>query len=77
MKLPGFTAESSLRRATTQHFLRQTDYGGRRGVGVVSQQFFGGIAAWSWWRRCPTGCVPTGNPWRPCLCFTTGAPFVP
>jgi hypothetical protein len=71
MKLPGFTAENSVRAVATQY--RSVPYRMRshRGTAVRPQQILGGTALWPWWRRCPPGCFPTGIPWRPCFCWST------
>jgi hypothetical protein len=74
MKFPGFTAESSLQSITTQHRSTANRVRSRRGSGVIPQQIVGGTAVSPWWWRCPPGCFPTGNPWRPCFCWITHLP---
>lgn len=67
MNLPGFTAEASL-APTEVSYRSAPGTGGRKGF-VVPQQLHVG-QSWLWWFRCPPGCVPTGNPLRPCFCWS-------
>jgi hypothetical protein len=72
MGIPGFTAEKALQSAGMQYRsatnrLRSRHYG----TGIIPQQIIGGTALWPGWWRCPPGCFPTGNPWRPCFCWST------
>jgi hypothetical protein len=71
VKLPGFTAENSLRGAMTHYRSATNRARSYRGTAIWPQQLLGGTALWPWWWRCPPGCFPTGNPWRPCFCWST------
>jgi hypothetical protein len=72
MTLPGFTAESSLQPPTAQY--RPTSGRGRTAGRVTPQQWLLGSSSWPWWWRCPPGCIPTGDPRRPCFCWSTHLP---
>jgi hypothetical protein len=71
MGLPGFTAENSLRAVTTKYWSATNRVRSHHVAAVISQQNIGGAALSPWWWRCPPGCFPTGNPWRPCFCWST------
>jgi hypothetical protein len=65
MRLPGFTAESSLGGARTQYGSATNGLRSHADAGVISQQ-----VPWVIFRRCPVGCFPTGKLWPPCWCLS-------
>ena len=69
MNLPGFTAESSLGKASTQYRSAANGWRSHPDAAVVSQLLSAGTAIWWPW-RCPPGCIATGLPWRPCFCWS-------
>src|SRR5262249_62175521 len=68
MALPGLTAEAS-RESRGFHYRAAASGALNAGAGVVAPQRLD--IAWPWWYRCPPGCVPSGIPWRPCVCWST------